>query len=76
MKDKSFNSKIHLLGRCTVILIVVCFIGLAIMLGAVYHISFNIPAALQSGIPILLTFTIAGICENLAYAPMIVCGAL
>ena len=76
MKESSFSGKVHLLGRLTVVLILACFIGLAFVLGAVYHVSFDIPAALQNGIPILLTFTIAGVCENLAYAPMIGCGAL
>ncbi len=76
MKEKSFNSKIHILGRSTVILILACFIGLAFLLGAIYHIQFDVPAALQNGVPILLTFTIAGVCENLAYAPLIGCGAL
>lgn len=76
MKEISFSGKVHLLGRLTVVLILACFIGLAFVLGAVYHVSFDIPAALQNGIPILLTFTIAGVCENLAYAPMIGCGAL
>ena len=76
MKERSFSGKVHLLGRLTVVLILACFIGLAFVLGAVYHVSFDIPAALQNGIPILLTFTIAGVCENLAYAPMIGCGAL
>ena len=76
MKERSFIGKVHLLCRLTVVLILACFIGLAFVLGAVYHVSFDIPAALQNGIPILLTFTIAGVCENLAYAPMIGCGAL
>lgn len=66
MKEKSFSGKVHLLGRVTVILILACFIGLPFVLGAVYHISFDVLAALQNGIPILLTFTIAGVCENLA----------
>ena len=76
MKERSFNSKIHMLGRITVIVILACFVGLPLVLGAVFHVKFDILAALQNGIPLLLTFTIAGVCENIAYAPMIGCGAL
>lgn len=76
MKETSFNSKIHTLGRITVILILFCFVGLSFVLGAVYHVKFDILSAFQNGLPILITFTIAGVCENIAYAPMIGCGAL
>jgi len=76
MKDKSFSSKVHLLGRGTVILVLICFVSLAFLLGAVHGISFDLGTALQNGIPILITFTIAGVCENIAYAPIIGCGAL
>ena len=47
MKERSFSGKVHLLGRLTVVLILACFIGLAFVLGAVYHVSFDIPAALD-----------------------------
>ena len=76
MKETSFNSKIHTLGRITVILILFCFVGLSFVLGAVYHVKFDILSAFQNGLPILITFTITGVCENIAYAPMIGCGAL
>lgn len=76
MKEKSFNDKVHLFGRITVIFPLICFIGLAFVLGAVYHISFDVPNALKNGIPILLTYTITAVCQNLTYAPLIGCGAL
>lgn len=76
MKDNSFYNKIHFLGRCTVAMALICFIGLSFVLAMVHGIDFDVVAALQKGVPILLTFTIAAVCENLSFAPIIGCGAL
>ena len=77
MKDKnSFYNKVHRLGRGTVLLVLTCMISIPFLLGLFNGISFDIVSALKNGIPILLTFTIAGVCENLSFAPIIGCGAL
>lgn len=76
MNDSNFNNKVHNLGRLTVGLALICFVALPFILGMIEGISFDVMAALKNGLPILLTFTIAGVCENLSFAPMIGCGAL
>jgi len=74
--SKSFNNRVHFLGRVTVIMALACFLSLPFILGMVYSVDFDIVAAFQNGFPIMLTFAISGICENLSFAPMIGCGAL
>ncbi len=74
--DHIFFNKIHRLGRMTVLMALLCFIGLAFALSWIQGIPFDVAAALKNGIPILLMFTIAGVIENLSFAPIIGCGAL
>ncbi len=65
MKENSFYNKIHRLGRITVVCALISFtwfFGLA----AVNGISMNIPEILKNAIPLLLTFSISGIQENLS----------
>ena len=50
--------------------------GLTFGLAAVNGISMNIPEILKNAIPLLLTFSISGICENLSFMPIIGSGAL
>ena len=76
MKEQSFNNKVHLLGRCTVILALICFSGIAFVLGMVHGVDFDLVAAVKQGTPLLVTFTIAAVCENLSFAPIIGSGAL
>ena len=76
MKEKSFNDKIHLLGRITVICALVAFMGVPFGLAAANGIPVHISEVLKNAVPLLLTFSIQGICENLSFMPIIGSGAL
>lgn len=76
MKERSFHDRIHTIGRLTVICALVSFMAVPFVLAMVNHISMNIPQILQNAFPILLTFSISGICENLSFMPIIGSGAL
>lgn len=76
MKERSFHDRIHTIGRLTVICALVSFMAVPFVLAMVNHIPMNIPQILQNAFPILLTFSISGICENLSFMPIIGSGAL
>ena len=76
MKENSFYNKIHRLGRITVVCALISFMAVPFGLAAVNGISMNIPEILKNAIPLLLTFSISGICENLSFMPIIGSGAL
>lgn len=76
MNGKSFYEKIHALGRITVVLALVCFMGVPFGLAVANGVSLDLPSILQNGAPIFLTFAISGICENLSFTPIIGSGAL
>ena len=76
MKDNSFYNKIHRLGRITVVCALISFMAVPFGLAAANGISMNIPEILKNAIPLLLTFSISGICENLSFMPIIGSGAL
>lgn len=75
-ENRNFYNKIHLLGRATVILALVCFLAVPICLAMANHVALDYKVVIQNAVPILITFSIAGICENLSFAPVIGCGAL
>ena len=54
----------------------ISFMAVPFGLAAVNGISMNIPEILKNAIPLLLTFSISGICENLSFMPIIGSGAL
>lgn len=74
--EKSFYNQMHFLGRITVLFALLAFTTVPFGLALSNSVSLDIPLILQSGIPILITFTIAGVCENLSFAPVIGSGAL
>lgn len=76
LDDSRYFQSVHRLGRITVFLALTCFIGLAFALSFLQNIPFDVGTALQNGVPILLTFSISGIIENLSFAPIIGCAAL
>lgn len=76
MNNNSFYNKIHFLGRTTVVMALACFVALPFILAMGYGIKIDIGFALKCGLPILITFSIAGICENLSFMPIIGSGAL
>lgn len=76
MKEKSFYNKIHSLGRITVVCALISFMAVPFGLAAANGISMNIPEILKNAIPLLLTFSISSICENLSFMPIIGSGAL
>lgn len=76
MNNKSFYNKIHFLGRTTVLMTLACFISLPFLLAMGFDIKIDVAFALKCGLPILITFSIAGICENLSFMPIIGSGAL
>ena len=67
MKEMSIYQKIHRLGRITVVLALISFMGVPFGLAIANGISMDIPHVLQNAVPILLTFSISGICENLSF---------
>lgn len=76
MKETSFYEKIHMLGRITVVLALVCFMGVPFGLAVANGVSLDLGSILQNGAPIFVTFAISGICENLSFTPIIGSGAL
>lgn len=76
MNEKSFYEKIHTLGRITVVLALVCFMGVPFGLAIANGVSLDMGAILKNGAPIFVTFAISGICENLSFTPIIGSGAL
>ena len=56
MKEKSFNDKIHLLGRITVICALVAFMGVPFGLAAANGIPVHVSEVLKNAVPLLLTF--------------------
>ena len=76
MNGTNFYTRIHRLGRITVILALVCFMAVPFGLSAVYGQPLDFAAIVENGAPIFLTFAISGICENLSFMPIIGSGAL
>lgn len=76
LDDSRYFQSVHRLGRITVFMALTCFIGLAFALSFLQNIPFDVGTALQNGVPLLLTFSISGIIENLSFAPIIGCAAL
>lgn len=76
LNNKSFYERIHFLGRTTVIVALLFFLAVPAGLAAVNRTPVNLGVILQNAVPILITFTIAGVCENLSFAPVIGSGAL
>lgn len=75
-ENRNFYNKIHLLGKVTVILALLCFMAVPIGLAMVNNVKLDFGVIIQNAAPILITFSIAGICENLSFAPVIGSGAL
>ena len=76
MEGKNFYNKIHRLGRITVVCAILSFMTVPFGIAIKNGISMNIPEILKNGVPLLLTFSIAGVCENLSFMPIIGSGAL
>lgn len=76
MKEKSFYEKIHMLGRSTVVLALLCFMAVPFGLAVANGVRLDLGAVLRNGAPIFITFGVSGICENLSFAPIIGSGAL
>lgn len=72
----SFYTRIHILGRLTVCMTLLFFLAVPAGLAAVNHMPVELGTILRNAVPILITFTIAGVCENLSFAPIIGSGAL
>lgn len=73
---KDFTKRIHLVGRITVFFCLAAFVLSAIILSWIYGTSLDLGTIFIHTWPIILTFTIAGVSENLSYAPIIGPGAL
>jgi hypothetical protein len=71
-----FTARIHKVGRITVAICLVCFIALPIVLSAIFKVPIDYGITLQNGLSIFITFVLAAVCENIAYAPIIGPGAL
>ena len=59
MNGTNFYTRIHRLGRITVILALVCFMAVPFGLSAVYGQPLDFAAIVENGAPIFLTFAIA-----------------
>lgn len=73
---KDFTRKIHRTGRITVLICLLTFVSLPVILSLVYQVQIDYALVMQNALPILLMFTVAGVSENLSYAPLIGPGAL
>lgn len=76
MKERSFNDKIHTIGRITVIFAILGFVGVPIGLSISSNTPIDYSTVMKNGIPVFLIFGISAVCENLSYAPLIGSGAL
>lgn len=76
MKERSFNDKIHIIGRITVIFAILGFVGVPIGLSISSNTPIDYSTVMKNGIPVFLIFGISAVCENLSYAPLIGSGAL
>lgn len=76
MNEKSFYTRIHNLGRITVILALICFMAVPFGLSIAFDAPLDFGSIVENGAPIFLTFAISGICENLSFMPIIGSGAL
>lgn len=76
MNQKNYSTRVHFLGRFTVIVALLFFIAVPLGLAAANQVSMDMKTIFQNAVPILLTFSIAGVCENLSFAPIIGSGAL
>lgn len=76
MKETTFYNKVHTLGRLTVSLALLCFVLLPFALSIIYSIPLDVVQSLKCGMPILITFSITAVCENLSFMPVIGSGAL
>ena len=76
MKERSFYDNIHTLGRVTVVLALLCFMAVPFGLSIINGVPLDLANAIKSGMPVLITLGIAGICENLSFMPIIGSGAL
>lgn len=76
MKERSFNDKVHIAGRITVILALLGFVSVPIGLSILYNTPIEYGTVMKNGVPIFLIFGITAVCENLSYAPLIGSGAL
>lgn len=76
MKERSFYDNIHTLGRMTVVLALLCFMAVPFGLSIINRVPLDLANAIKSGMPVLITFGISGICENLSFMPIIGSGAL
>lgn len=72
----SFNNRIHRVGRLTVLIVLFCFMLVPFGLSIIYGEPIDLARSLQNGLPLLLTFTVTAVCENLSWAPIIGPGAL
>lgn len=75
-KNKSFDNRIHFVGKITVFACLTCFIMLPIVLSWIYKTPIDYKLTLTNALPILASFTVAAICENVSYTPIIGPGAL
>jgi hypothetical protein len=74
--SEGFNNRIHLIGRLTVAMCLICFIMLPILLSWIYKAPIDFGNTLEKGFSILIMFTFSAICENVSYTPVIGAGAL
>lgn len=76
MKERSFNDKVHMVGRITVVFALLGFVSVPIGLSILYSTPIDYATVMKNGVPIFLIFGITAVCENLTYAPLIGSGAL
>lgn len=76
MKNMSYNDKVYLLGRSTVLLALIAFASVPFGLSIAFDSPIDWPVVIEATLPIFLTFAITAVCENLSFAPIIGPGAL
>ena len=72
----SYDDKVYLLGRSTVLLALIAFASVPFGLSMAFNSPIDWPIVIEATLPIFLTFAISAVCENLSYAPIIGPGAL
>ena len=71
-----FTDRIYFVSRVTVLLCLTTFLIVPIALSWIYGYAIDWNTTLRNGLTIMATFTLAGVCENVSYAPLIGPGAL
>lgn len=71
-----FANRLHFWGRMTIFMALIAFMAVPVGLSILYDVPLQWGQTFATAIPILVTFTIAGMCEILSFTPVVGAGAV